>query len=206
MPTVRQSISMSIGGLSLASLITRSGSGQISVEKKVSETDADKHLTPATAGTLTTRTDNNTGVVTSTSHGLATNDKVDVYWSDGIRYDMDATVSGSAVTVDGGAGDNLPALSTAVFICKQTTINVDFDGDDVEVLAALCNVRGHLLFEESDGTDIAETELTAGESYSYTSETNATNPFTGDPVGLIKASVGSAATTAYLRLGVLLNT
>lgn len=81
-------------------------------------------LNPAYAGSLTTRTDANTGVVTTTNTptGIATNDIVDVYWSGGRRRQMVATVSGSAITVDGGSGDDLPALSTAVVICEALAV------------------------------------------------------------------------------------
>ena len=44
------------------------------------------------AGSLTTRTDNDTGVATlAGGHGIVTSDKVDVFWAGGRRYGMTAT-------------------------------------------------------------------------------------------------------------------
>ena len=77
------------------------------------------------AGTLTTRTDDDTGVLTLTSgHGVMTGNEVDVYWGeDGehSRLEMTVgTVSGTTVPIDGGTGDNLPATSTAVHVINKS--------------------------------------------------------------------------------------
>lgn len=77
----------------------------------------------AYAGTLTTRTDNDTGVITTTNTpAIITGDRVDVYWSGGQRRGMAATVSGSAVTVDAGSGTNLPTASTVISVVKCTAV------------------------------------------------------------------------------------
>ncbi len=77
----------------------------------------------AYAGTLTGRTDNDTGIVTTTNApAIVTSDKVDVYWSGGQRRNMTATVSGNAVTVDLGGGTNLPVLTTACVVVKATVV------------------------------------------------------------------------------------
>ena len=92
-------------------------------------------MVAAKTGSLSTRTDDNTGVATlSTGHGILTNDVVDVYWDGGVRFGMLATVSGNAVSLDGGAGDNLPAQDTAVTVVKQTPIEVNFDGDTLKII------------------------------------------------------------------------
>jgi len=76
-----------------------------------------------TAGTLSTRTDDDTGVVTlSSGHGLQVNDKVTVAWPaspGGIRSLMTVTdVTGDDVTIDLGTGDVLPAQAAAVTVIK----------------------------------------------------------------------------------------
>ncbi len=79
-----------------------------------------------TAGTLTTRTDADNGVVTlGAGHGLQPNDMVDVSWvgpagSGGIRRMTVSSVSGNDVTVSAtvGASDALPAQDTAVVVNK----------------------------------------------------------------------------------------
>ncbi len=76
-------------------------------------------------GQLTTRTDADTGVVTvisdsDTGHGITTSSTVDVYWQSGQRIGMSVTaVTAKAVTVDGGAGDDLPTLNDYVWVKVQ---------------------------------------------------------------------------------------
>jgi hypothetical protein len=73
---------------------------------------------------LTTRTDDNTGVATClTGHGIETADVVDAYWLGGFRLGMTANTSSNAVTLDGGTGDVLPLVNTAVIL-----VNVTDDG------------------------------------------------------------------------------
>lgn len=73
-------------------------------------------------GTLTTRTDNDTGVITVTDdeHTIKVGHKVTVSWSSGIRRKMNVTaVTGTAITVDAGSGNNLPSSSTSINIAKR---------------------------------------------------------------------------------------
>src|SRR5690606_6519409 len=93
-------------------------------------------LPAAFAGELTTRTDNDTGVVTveDSEHTIETGDTVDAYWIDAdglmqVRYGMEATVSTVEITLDGGAGENLPAEDTEVTVSAQVEIDTDFAGD-----------------------------------------------------------------------------
>lgn len=160
-------------------------------------------LNMAKAGTLNTRTDNDTGVVgASAGHGIATNDKVDVYWADGIRYGMDATVAGNNITVDGGAGANLPIATTAVFICKVSTIDdawQTLEGDTLKAFMAVMPVRGHVVFREPDDTPIVAAELLASEPYNFFD--GDTNPFAGVELAKMTVSSGSASTGAgYFRV------
>lgn len=73
-------------------------------------------------GELTTRTDNDTGVITipnvgTTAHGITTANTVDLVWVGGTRQNMTVTgVAGTAVSVDGGTGTNLPAASTTIYV------------------------------------------------------------------------------------------
>ena len=77
------------------------------------------------AGVLTTRTDASTGVLTmAADHWFFTGDTLDVFWTGGSRLGMTATVAASAVTVGGGSGDDLPALSTALTAKLSGGVNV----------------------------------------------------------------------------------
>jgi hypothetical protein len=82
-------------------------------------------------GTLTTRTDDDTGEVTlSPSHGVMTGHTLDVHWDDmgtpRSRTGMTAgTVATNVVPIDGGTGDNLPAATTDVNVVNQSA-TLDF--------------------------------------------------------------------------------
>ncbi len=86
-----------------------------------------RYLGSAQPGSLTTRTDADTGVVTAPNsrglaHGITDSHTVSVWWPGGRRTAMTvSSVTGTAITVDGGAGDNFPVLGTAVEIGKDPT-------------------------------------------------------------------------------------
>jgi len=67
------------------------------------------------SGTLTTRTDDNTGTLTmEAAHGIVTGQPLLLLWDGGSRSTTAGTVAGTSVPIDGGAGNILPAASTAV--------------------------------------------------------------------------------------------
>lgn len=86
------------------------------------EDEIDFELGTAWAGTLTTRTDANTGTLTMTDadHTITTGARLDVYWvdDDGVNYCQRGitvgTVSGTSVPIDSGVGDNLPTVNSAI--------------------------------------------------------------------------------------------
>ena len=126
-------------------------------------------------------------------HGY-TNGKVDVYWSGGVRYDVDMTVSTNALALDGGAGDDFPASeTTGVIVCTPQQINTAIDGDKVAMLMINSTQRSHLYFEDSAGDSIGAIEIAVGdEPYFWHDTDGSTNPLTGDPVTVCFASNGSA--------------
>lgn len=154
----------------------------------------------AKSGTLTTRTDDNTGTFTMASgHGFSTSDKVDVFWSGGSRRQMDATVTGDSVVLDGGSGDVLPAATTAITAMTPTSVSMAFTGNDIEALAASCplNVSGWVVFKASGGSDIAVFRIPAGEvSKVWASGLGITNPLASATVATVEFShdQGSATT------------
>jgi len=185
----------SIAGIAIASSITRTADGQIAVETT---------LPVGQAGTLSTRTDDDTGVATlSGGHGIETADVVDVYWAGGVRYGMDATVATNDVTVNLGAGDNLPTQDTALVVTKQVTIATEFDGDDVKAIAMVSTKRTHVNFRDSGQVSLAAVELVANADWSWYSDLEIANPLTGNAVEDIKVSNGDSSATAAFQLGVL---
>jgi len=198
MPTANYSQSISGGGVTIAKSVSRAGDHMNTYEIT---------LPVAVAGSLTTRTDDNTGVVTASGHGLATSDVVDVYWSGGVRYGMDATVSGDEVTVDGGAGDVLPSAATAVTIVEQVIVNTQIDGDAIALLAILAEYPdpsstgdAHVDFQDSGDATIEEIDLVANVPQAHDIYAGATNVFTGNPITHCHASNGSATEICTLKI------
>jgi len=172
-------------------------------------------LVAAQTGTLTTRTDDNTGVATlSTGHGIATSDVVDVYWSGGVRYGMTATVATNAVTIDGGAGDVLPSSSTAVTVVEQTAIEVNFDGDDAQIVGVFYDnpsdtgAVANLDLQDSGNASIEAIGLVhntenGADAAVYDIANGDTNVFTGNRITQGKASHDStSAATLYILVGI----
>lgn len=180
--------SITIGGMTINTRVERSEGGAIAEEAT---------LPAGKAGTLGTRTDDNTGVITlSAGHGLVTGNVVDVYWTGGIRYGMALTVDGNEATVDGGAGEALPAQGTAVVVGKQIEINVDFDGDDLEMLVACSDKRAHVDFQDSASASLLPLELLAEEAYQWSKNSGHLRPITGNEVDKCLASCGTTADAA----------
>jgi len=195
MPTGTMTTQISIGGIVATSTATRTESGQISHEVT---------LPAGKAGTLSTRTDDNTGIATlALGHGITDADTVDVYWVGGCRYGMTVTAyDTTTVSIDLGAGDNFPTVDAAIVVTPQVTINTDFDGDDVKMIAAIATLRAHIDFQNDTPASLNAVELTANEAWAWVSDSGYANPLTGDPVDVIMASAGTAAETT-LKIGVL---
>ena len=184
-------------------------SGIVAVEKELAA------LVAAQTGTLSTRTDNDTGVATlSTGHGIQNADVVDVYWDGGVRYGMTATVSTNDVSLDGGAGDNLPAQSTAVTVVKQTAVEVNFDGDTLKIIGIFyrntsdTGAKAHLDLQDSGDATIEEVDLVhekanGGLNRIWDIENGDTNAFSGNRITHGAASHDStSAGTLYILAGI----
>ncbi|GAG11403.1 unnamed protein product, partial [marine sediment metagenome] len=89
-----------------------------------------RFLGSAHPGTLTTRTDADTGVCTlpdsrGLAHGITIANTVAVWWTGGKRTGMTVSAqTGAAVTVDGGSGDNFPVLNTPLEVGADPTATV----------------------------------------------------------------------------------
>lgn len=189
-------------GVSLGSInqsVVRSGDSKIELEVS---------LPAGKSGTLTTRTDANTGIVTvSSGHGITDTDTVDVYWSGGRRYGVDVTAQDSTtISIDLGSGDDLPTVSTAVVIVKQVPFNLALDGDNAKIVGVSYEVAGGggygcrvTLFDSADDT-ITGLDLDANVPNVVDIEGGQTNPYTGDPITDGVASNGSSSTAAVLKV------
>lgn len=168
-------------------------------------------LPKGTAGTLTTRTDDNTGVVTVTSHGITTSDKVDVHWTASgvkkVRYGMSVTATtGTTISVDLGAGDVLPSVNDAVVITKQVQIDTQIDGDDVKISGMMSDQDCHIDMQDSGDATIHQQILQQNIGRVTDIEGGDTNIFTGNPIVKTLATNASSTTDATLKLGFLEDT
>lgn len=200
MPIATYGITMSAAGVNIQKTGSRTGDGLISREIE---------LPAGKAGTLTTRTDNDTGIVTVASgHGMTDADTVDLYWSGGRRYGVDVTATGATtISFDLGAGDNLPVETTPVVIVKQVAINVALDGDNIQVLGLSFEFAspaitddGHVTFKDAAGDVIAQLDLEANTPQIYDVAGGQANPFTGDPITNAYASNGCSSSAATLKI------
>lgn len=199
MPSGGYNLELSIGGVSMSRRVSKTADTQ----KVYGDAAAPISLAAAKAGTLDTRTDDDTGVVgLATGHGFETGDVVDVYWDGGLRYAMDATVSGDDVTVDGGAGDALPVQTTEVYVSERKQVNVALDGDAVVMVGWLATQRAHVDFQDAATATVRAMELQADEPDTYTEDDAGANPYTGNPITVAYASCGTA--TAGTLVGVSL--
>jgi hypothetical protein len=164
-------------------------------------------LAAGKAGTLSTRTDNDTGVVTlAAGHGLSSA-TYDVHWTEsGVlksRRGMAGTLSVNDMTLDGGAGENLPAEDAAVVICTQSTFEFDHAGDNLKLLFVHASARAGLDFEADDGTSHLALDVAANEGYLWWDDGNVTNPVAGDTIGKIVASSGSTTAAVLTVMAIL---
>lgn len=146
-------------------------------------------------GTLTTRTDANTGEITmdDADHEIDTGDRLMLYWEadDDLgnaaghrRFVLAGTVSGTAVPIDLGAGDNLPVDETPnITVCVMEQITAVLTGDDV--VAIMLNSSGatftDFVFMNST-TEHLHVQLDVNEAYIWASTLGTTNPIAGDSI------------------------
>lgn len=204
MPSITMTRGAGGGGLSMSRQKTLTGDSLLNCSKS---------LSAAKTGTLTTRTDANTGTITAqSSHGITTGDKVCIFWDGGLRYDVTVgTVSGNSVPIDLGGGDNLPVATTTLTIMVQNaeTNGWTFDGDDVVGFACGASVPFVVLFKEGSTVTAAYYSADSdGDAHFYDSEetsTVAANPLAGAAIDSIAFAHGSSAAAKTVSVLALLN-
>lgn len=188
--------------------------GMVTVEKTIAA------LIAAQTGTLSTRTDDDTGEATLlTGHGIETGDIVDIYWSGGRRYGVTVgTVSGTAVPFGAaggeGSGDALPTATTAITVVEQTAVEVNFDGDDAQIIgifyqnASDTGAKGHLDLQDAGDASIEAVNLVhetanGGLDNIWNISAGDTNAFTGNRITHGAASHDStSAGKLYILVGI----
>lgn len=196
MPNSTVTESVSIGSLAFPKSTVLGGESQEPIQVS---------LPVAATGTLTTRTDDNTGVITLASgHGLTTGDVVDIYWSGGYRRGMAATVATNALTIDAGAGTVLPIATTAVKVGKVHDVTCPVASSLIQILAAIATGRCVLDFLDGSNASLLAIELEANNSYIWHASSGVTNPIAGT-VAKIRISNGISTAVNALKIGLLKN-
>lgn len=198
MATLRLVTAGEIAGLSFSSNIARTADGGIS--------PLDIDLPAAKTASLTTRTEDDAGMLTCTEgHGFVQADTIDVYWAGGRRYGMTVgVVVDNVVPIEGGDGDALPAALTAITAQVQTVVDVDIVGALLVAIGAQCTQKAvlDLLTNEGEGLLI---DLVAGELWFWCDapvRPVIENPLYGKTI--ISATVSQGSTTpARARFGLL---
>ena len=204
MGTVTHAQSISGGGVTIQTMpVTRTNSGSIALEDT---------LSAAKSGTLTTRTDDNTGTLTmANGHGITTGQIIDIYWSGGVQRTVTVgTVATNEVPIDGGIGDNLPADETAITAVVQKAINLAIDGDNADIIAIVLETvdktirtAANVQFLDAAADVIAEIDLVTNVPQVWDIEGGSANPFTGDPITNLKASQASTSTSETWTLKIV---
>lgn len=204
MVTITHAQSISGGGVTIQTMpVARTNSGPIGLEDT---------LNAAKTGTLSTRTDNNTGTLTmDTGHGITTGQIIDIYWSGGVQRTVTVgTVATNSVPIDGGIGDNLPSATTAITAVVQKAINLAIDGDNTKIIAVVLETvdktlrtAANVQFLDAAADVIAEIDLVANVPQVWDIEGGSANPFTGDPITNLKASQANSTSTETYTLKIV---
>jgi hypothetical protein len=204
MASVTHAQSITGGGVTIQSQpVVRTNSGPIGLEDT---------LSAAKTGTLSTRTDNNTGTLTMDSgHGITDGQIIDIYWSTGVQRTVTVgTVSVNSVPFDLGIGDNLPIATTAITAVVQKAMNLLVDGDNTKIIAVVLETvdktirtLANVQFKDADADVIAEIDLVANVPQVWDIEGGSTNPFTGDVITNLKASQANSTSTETYTLKIV---
>lgn len=211
MPTFSRQSTINADGNAVTQAVTIDGGESAKVQLD---------LPQAIAGNLTTRTDANTGVITSVAHNITTSDFVSVFWTDAagverFRANMDVTaVTADTISVDLGQGDDLPTLVSGtypVIVGKVASRVVDWDGTAAGLIGfvASCGARRGSITAQAVGTliGLAGTDLfqhlrSTSPGYSWFNGADGSFPFTGDILMLTAAlgDVNGASVATFVRL------
>lgn len=164
-------------------------------------------VAPAKAGTITARTDNDTASATlATGHGITTGQIADIYWLDPTtgdymhRHNMTVgSVSGNVVPLDGGTGDNLPVLTTVVWVTVHHLEDCVVTGDNIEaILLRADSYHCTFIFLDDAAAVLLAVNLLPNTSYVWTSALGTTNPLAGVDVASVSFTHASPDNTVNM--------
>jgi len=186
--------------------------GAVSISSSQTRTQEDERALTITlpagkAGTVTTRTDNDTAILTVASgHGITDTDTVAVFWAGGYQRNVDVTATtATTISIDAGIGANLPIVTTAIVVSKQLPHVTAFVGDSLDLFAIGCRNRCSVEFFTSVPASLLAYDIVASEGRSWVKSTDTTNPLAGGTVATIRVANGETTETS-LYMGLLLST
>ncbi len=166
-------------------------------------------LPAGNVGTLSTRTSDTLGVVElSAGHTVPVQDYGDLHHAGGILSSMyygthpDATHANVVLS----APDVLPAAGAAICAAVRITILAPFAGDQLKLLAAICDRAAVLHLAHTHDVAKYHRELIAGELHYWAAALGAeTNPAAGMAITSLMASNGEGV-AGTLECGIVLDT
>ncbi len=161
----------------------------------------------ALVGELTTRTDDDTGIITLVAdHGITTADFVDLYdatTGELLRKDVDITAADSTtISINVGTGSNLPVVNTDLIVGKQVPFLPTILPDTIKLFGIQLKIpgattKGRVCFKDASpavaGSGDGDINLVANAGQIFNVEGGADNPLAGDPV--VTGVVSQANTT-----------
>lgn len=185
MSTASLNFSMSIGGRALT--------GNLSQEDESVEVQ-DILLPAGIAGTLSTRTDANTGILTVASgHGITSSDTIMVSWEGGVQRVVDVTATTSTtISIDLGVGDDLPVATTAVVVSKTVVSAIAVT--TLKALAVKNKSRIYFDFKSGASATLKAQDTPAGQGYFWLSGMGYSDPTGGTAIASV--SLNNLSTVA----------
>lgn len=166
-----------------------------------------RSLPAGKTGTLSTRTDDDTGVLTVASgHGITDADTVSVFWDGGYRYGLVVTATtATTISINIGAGTVLPIATTAITVGKEEEHALAVTGDSLTVFAVDCDLRASAHFRDSIDASLLAYDLLTDEGRLWMKDLGFTNPLAGDVVANVILANGGTTATEF-RIGMLTST
>ena len=133
-------------------------------------------------------------------------DRVTFFYNGGVDKVVGGLVSdeGANFVRVTGADTNFPAEETVGYLFKDTSIDVSFEGDDLECFAVYCEAAATVTFWASDVSKLA-IDLTAGQSYFWMKNTGYTNPLAGESITEVGFVMYGAVGTEVCKFAALHN-
>jgi hypothetical protein len=187
-----------IGGRTLSGLQSRTDE---SIELQEIDIPAGK------AGTLTTRTDDNTGVITVASgHGITDADTVVVSWDGGIQRGVDVTATtATTISIDLGVGTNLPIATSAVVVAKTVSSILSVASNALKLLVIQNTNRVSCVVNDASNGALITLDIATGEGYQWVTSNGFAIPVSTTAIGELEIA-NCATSDTIVSVGILKNT